>query len=98
MDGKLIGIMGLLIDACTDSAGCWYRAAVEEDRTVRAEFIVYSPLAVCLLFACLISLWEVVLRCLAPSFSSAGRQDLRHLYHYSLRRKNHRWPCHAITL
>ena len=36
--------------------------------------------------ACRISLWEVVLHCLAPSFSSAGRQDLRHLYHYSLRR------------
>lgn len=52
MDGKLIGIMGLVIDACTDSAGCWYRAAVEENRTARAEFIVYSPLAVFLLCAC----------------------------------------------
>jgi hypothetical protein len=38
----------MVIDACTESAGSWYRAVVEEDRTARADFIVYSPLAVCL--------------------------------------------------
>jgi hypothetical protein len=38
----------MVIDACTEFAGSWYRAVVEEDRTARADFIVYSPLAVCL--------------------------------------------------
>jgi hypothetical protein len=50
--------------------------------------------------ACRMILWEVVLRCLAPSFSSAGRQDLSHLVSLQLATKEHGMaaPNHQLLL